>query len=392
MSETAQPGRILVVDDDAPLLEAYVDTLSRAGYEVVAAPDTQKATEALRHQVFDAVLTDIIMPDGSGVDVLRAARERDLDLPVLLITGSPSVESAVQALELGALRYLLKPVTAVQLLAGVQSAVRLRRLAALERAMLQHRGLTDRLVGDLAGLEASFRRALGSLHMAYQPIVSASGGHIFGYEALLRCNEPTVPNPRTFLRTAERLGRPQELGRLIRASVAETKSRLATGHPFFVNLHAQDFFDENLYSREAPLSPFAHEVVLEITERTAVEEIPDLRQRAQSLREMGFRLAVDDLGAGYAGVGTLARLEPNFVKLDRDLVKGIDSEPYIGKLVGSFCALFHEHGIQVVAEGIETAGEGDTLTRLGCDLLQGYLYGRPGPIGRVLHSECPDGR
>jgi EAL domain-containing protein (putative c-di-GMP-specific phosphodiesterase class I) len=377
----ARHGRILVVDDDAPLLEAYVDTLGHAGYDVVAAPDTRQATEILRHEVFDTVLTDIIMPDGSGVDVLRAARERDLDLPVLLITGSPSVESAVQALELGALRYLLKPVSAAQLLAGVESAVRLRRLATLERAMLQHRGLTDRLVGDLAGLEASFRRALASLHMAYQPIVSASGGHVFGYEALLRCDEPTVPNPQTFLRTAERLGRPRELGRMIRASVAATKARLATGHPFFVNLHAQDLSDEDLYSREAPLTPFAREVVLEITEKTALEDIPDLRERAQSLREMGFRLAVDDLGAGYAGFATLACIEPNFVKLDRALVNGIDSEPYTGKLVGSFCALCHELGIQVVAEGVETAGEGDTLTSLGCDLLQGYLFGRPGPIG-----------
>jgi EAL domain-containing protein (putative c-di-GMP-specific phosphodiesterase class I) len=375
-----QLGRILVVDDDASLLEAYADALDRAGYEVVTAQEAHRATEILRCEVFDAVLTDIIMPDGSGVDVLRAARERDLDLPVLLITGSPSVESAVQALELGALRYLLKPVSEHQLLAGVQSAVRLRRLATLERTMLQHRGLTDRLVGDLAGLEASFRRALGSLHMAYQPVVSASAGHVFGYEALLRCHEPTVPNPQTFLRTAERLGRSRELGRLIRASVAATKGRLATGHPFFVNLHAQDLSDEDLYSRVAPLTRFAREVVLEITERMALEDIPDLRERAQALREMGFRLAVDDLGAGYAGFASLARLEPDFVKLDRALVSGIDAEPYTGKLVSSFCALCHELGIQVVAEGVETAGEGDTLTTLGCDLLQGYFFGRPGPI------------
>jgi EAL domain-containing protein (putative c-di-GMP-specific phosphodiesterase class I) len=373
-------GRILVVDDDTPLLEAYVDTLSRAGYQVVAAQEARQATEILRTESFDAVLTDIVMPDGSGVDVLRAARERDLDLPVLLITGSPSVESAVQALELGALRYLLKPVSEAQLLAGVQSAVRLHGLASLERAMLHHRGLTDRLVGDLAGLEASFRRALGSLHMVYQPIVSASGGHVFGYEALLRCHEPTIPNPQTFLRAAERLSRSRELGRRIRASVAATKARLATGHPFFVNLHAQDLSDEDLYSREAPLTRFAREVVLEVTERTALEDVPDLRERAQALREMGFRLAVDNLGAGYAGFATLACLEPNFVKLDRALVNGIDAEPHTGKLVGSFCVLSHELGIQVVAEGIETAGEGETLTSLGCDLLQGYLFGRPGPI------------
>jgi EAL domain-containing protein (putative c-di-GMP-specific phosphodiesterase class I) len=210
--------------------------------------------------------------------------------------------------------------------------------------------------------------------------VSASGGHVFGYEALLRCHEPTIPNPQTFLRAAERLSRSRELGRRIRASVAATKARLATGHPFFVNLHAQDLSDEDLYSREAPLTRFAREVVLEVTERTALEDVPDLRERAQALREMGFRLAVDNLGAGYAGFATLACLEPNFVKLDRALVNGIDAEPHTGKLVGSFCVLSHELGIQVVAEGIETAGEGETLTSLGCDLLQGYLFGRPGPI------------
>jgi len=373
-------GHVLIVEDDRNLLELYTEILLEEGYEVAAALDGAGALRALEGDVFDVVLTDVVMPGGSGVDVLRSVRERDLDLPVVLVTGNPTVETAVQAIEMGALHYLVKPVTSEELVRSIDHAARLRKLASVKREALRYLGHSERLMGDRTGLEVVFGRALASLHMAYQPIVRTSNGSLFGWEALLRTGEPSVSGPLAFLEMAERLGRTRELGRRIRSTVATTAHH-RRGVMFFVNLHPDDLLDEALYDAEAPLSVLAPEIVLEITERSPFDAVPDVRDRVRRLRRLGFRLAVDDLGSGYAGLTSFAALEPDFVKLDRGLVHGIDSQPVKRRLVGSIVTVSKELGIGVVAEGIETAGERDTVAELGCDLMQGYLFRRPEELG-----------
>jgi EAL domain-containing protein (putative c-di-GMP-specific phosphodiesterase class I) len=374
--DKAGRGRVLVVEDDRALLEAYTDVLLAAGFDVVAAGDGAGALHALEQDAFDVVLTDLVLPGVNGVEILRAVRERDLDVPVVLITGNPTVETAVQAIELGALRYLVKPASADELIRATEHAMRLRKLASVKREALRFLGHTDRLMGDRAGLESVFTRATASLFMAYQPIIRTRDGSIYGWEALLRTKEPSVPGPLLFIEMAERLGRVRDLGRLIRTSVARTTQR-NRGTLFFINLHPDDLLDETLYDPSAPLSLLASEVVLEITERSPVDSVPDVRERVRTLRRLGFRLAVDDLGSGYAGLTSFALLEPDFVKLDRGLIAGIDREPVKRKLVASIAAVSQDMGIAVVAEGIETPGERDVVADLGCDLMQGFLFRRP---------------
>jgi EAL domain-containing protein (putative c-di-GMP-specific phosphodiesterase class I) len=213
--------------------------------------------------------------------------------------------------------------------------------------------------------------------MVYQPIVKWSERQVFAYEALVRNGEPTLRAPDALFDCATSLGRLVELGRAIRRSVAETMA--ATGvHRLFVNLHPRDLDDDELLSGEAPLSKFAHRVVLEITERSTLGRVSDLKARLARLRQLGFKLAVDDLGAGYAGLNWFAQLEPDVVKLDMSLIRHIDTEPTKQRLVGSMLTLCRDLGILVVAEGIETAAERAALVRNGCDLLQGYLLARPG--------------
>src|SRR5262249_28187536 len=156
---------------------------------------------------YDLVLSDIDMPRLSGLALLERIRAHDLDVPVVLITGSPSLETAMAAIEHGALRYLPKPVDVQRLRTIAAHAVRLHRLARAKRLALDLAGEADRLVGDRAGLVASFGSALDTLWMAYQPIVSWSRQEVFGYEALLRSCEASLPHPGAILDAAERLGR-----------------------------------------------------------------------------------------------------------------------------------------------------------------------------------------
>jgi EAL domain-containing protein (putative c-di-GMP-specific phosphodiesterase class I) len=146
----------------------------------------------------------------------------------------------------------------------------------------------------------------------------------------------------------------------------------------FVNLHARDLTDESLAEPSSPLSSIASRVVFEITERASLDEVKDVRGTVTRLREMGFRIALDDLGAGYAGLTSFAHLEPEFVKLDMSLVRDVHQNAVKQKLVRSMARLCKDMGITVVAEGIEVVEERDSVVDLGCDLLQGYLLARPG--------------
>jgi len=168
------------------------------------------------------------------------------------------------------------------------------------------------------------------------------------------------------------------VGRAVRKKAPEPMDSAPPPALLFVNLHATDLADETLGSPTSALTAIAPRVVLEITERAALPDAKDVRAAVARLREKGFRIAIDDLGAGYAGLATFATLEPEFVKLDMSLVRNIHSSSVKQKLVRSMTTLCSDMGIAVVAEGIELAEERDVIVELGCELLQGYLFARPG--------------
>lgn len=377
-SEAPRP-RILVVDDEDEIRRVFSMVLEPEGYEVETAGDGLTAADLFRERPFDAVLTDLTMPGLDGVDLLRAIRQVDLDVPVVIITAAPSLESAIRAVEYGALRYIVKPVRRADLLKVVQEAVRLHQIARLKREALQLVGAAGRQVGDAAGLEVAFARAVVSLFMVYQPIISWPDRKVYGYEALVRSKEGRLPDPGALFDAAERLDRLEQLGRAIRHAAQAPFDGDGEMPYLFVNLHPADLHDDQLLSPDTPLAAIADRVVLEITERMSLDHIHGIHERIAQLRRIGYRIAIDDLGAGYAGLTSFSLLEPEVVKLDQALVQGVDASPTKQKVIRSFCSLCHEMDIKVVAEGIEHEAERDVLLDLGCDLLQGFLFARPGP-------------
>jgi len=367
---------VLLVDDELLFLRALSRTLGESGYRVELCTSARDAIARVKTGDIDVVVSDISMPEMTGLELLRTIREHEPDLPVVLVTGLPALESATEAIEYGALKYLVKPVDPQALKKTVDQAAQLYRLARMKRAALELMGVTGS-ASDRAGLEAEFERALSTLWVALQPILNASDGSIFGYEALMRTREPTLPGPAEVLDAAERLGLLNRLGRVMRERAAvPLKSGPAT---LFVNLHPEDLLDPELGATSSGLATIADRVVLEVTERASLDNVANLRSRVRELRELGFRIAIDDLGAGYAGLTSFALLEPDIVKLDMGLVRGVDSNPVKRKLVASMTTLCKDMGLLVVAEGIETTSERDVLIELGCDLLQGFLFARPGP-------------
>jgi EAL domain-containing protein (putative c-di-GMP-specific phosphodiesterase class I) len=366
---------VLVVDDDVNFARACVRMLEGWGYGVQTASDGGAALELAKKNHFDVVLTDINIPQYSGLDLLRAVRERDRDVPVVLMTGGPGLDSARVAVEFGALSYLIKPLSSGELRDVLSRAVQMHRVAVRERRILH---TTEEHEREMDSMRLKFDSALSGMWTAFQPIVSWSSKEVVAYEALMRTTYKELCSPLDILKAAEALNDMPTLGRKTRGQVADIMSVYSNVPGIFVNLHVMDLADEDLYSEKAPLSEFASRVHLEITERMALEHIPDIRARVAKLRGLGYRIAVDDLGEGYSGLNSFAQLEPDVVKLDMTLIRGIDTTPTKRKMVHALASLCRELGTPMVAEGVETEIERDILVDLGADLFQGYLFARPG--------------
>jgi EAL domain-containing protein (putative c-di-GMP-specific phosphodiesterase class I) len=364
-------GRVLVVDDEPEPCRAAARVLRQAGYLVVVAQDGEEASRAVETGRVDVVVSDITMPRMDGIALLRYVHTRQPDVPVILITGCPAVETAVQALDHGAYKYLVKPVSPADLEAAVDRAMHLRHLARVRReAMLVSAGVDPAVRQD-------FATALEQLWVAFQPIVGPTG-ELFGHEALVRTRRSSFPDPGTLIDTAEKVDGVLELGRRVRRLSVEALLDDPSGGVLFLNLHPSELEDDDLFDPRTRLSAMAHRVVLEITERARVASIHNVRHRIADLRALGYRIALDDFGAGYAGLTSFALLEPEIVKIDMSLVRHVHAMPVKRRLIQSITSLCAEMGIVVVGEGVESRHERDTLVDLGCQLLQGYLFAEPG--------------
>jgi EAL domain-containing protein (putative c-di-GMP-specific phosphodiesterase class I) len=370
MSPEVPHAKVLVVDDDELFLRVCRTVLKRAGIHVETAASASAALERIRVEHYDAIVSDIRMPGGDGIGLLRAARAMDASIPFLLMTGVPTVETAISAIEHGAIKYLQKPFDVDHFVSVVTEALNRRDGGP-----------------DLPALHRRLDAAMAQMSLAYQPIVRVSTGTIVAYEALLRTAAPDIRGPLDILELAERTSRLFEVGRAVRARAATDMAALDESVLLFVNLHPADIEDPDLYSMSSPLAANSKRVVLEITERASVSHLASLDGHTHALRSMGFRIAVDDLGAGYAGLTTFARVKPEFVKLDASLVRDIHSASTQQLVVSSVMDMARELGSQVVAEAIETAKERDALRALGIDVMQGYFFARPAKPFVTLRSE-----
>ena len=360
--------RILLVDDDPQVRKLLARVLRKAELEVVEVNSGREALGELRATPFDVLVSDVHMPELTGLDLMRAVRAVDQDLPIILISGAPDVPTAAAAVEHGAFRYLTKPIDSVVLCDSVQRA---GRSHARLRSDRNPASPTDR-----RQLENSFQNALDSAWLAFQPIIDARTGKVCAVEALLRCDEPTLRSPPAVLAAATELGRLFEVGRRVRTLAAAAIENLPAPLSMFVNLHPYDLHDLDLGSNPA-FAKYARRIVLEVTERASLQISSDLASRLAWLRQLGFRVAVDDIGAGYSGLTSFAELMPEVVKIDMSLVRGCHENVIKQRTISALAKLCHDVRCTVVAEGVETADERDCVTELGCELLQGYLLGRP---------------
>ncbi|HEY5282394.1 MAG TPA: EAL domain-containing response regulator [Polyangia bacterium] len=368
--------RILVADGEDLHVSANAAALGTAGFQVDLAYDGNAAREHIASNRYTAIVADAGLAGMDAIGLLRAIRRQDMDVPLVIVTDSARVGLSAVAVQQGALCYLEKPVTAEVLCATLSYATKLYTLAGLRRSAFAELAGTWSHLGDRMALERIFERALDGISIAFQPIISWSSRRVIGHEALLRSSDPNLPDPSSVLAVAERLGRIEQLGRLVREMVARSMARSPAEH-VFVNLHPQELLDGELFSASAPLSQFGKRIVIEIPEHTLLDEVTHLESRALALRKLGFHLAMDNLGPGYPGLSSFARLRPDFVKYDQSLVRGVDRNATQAGILAAMTALFGTMNTRVIATGIESIAERDAVVKAGVDLLQGFAFSRP---------------
>ncbi|MDH4847604.1 EAL domain-containing protein [Pseudomonas sp. BN505] len=226
-----------------------------------------------------------------------------------------------------------------------------------------------------------------SIHSLFQPIICLSEQRVFAHEALSRgpSNSP-LHAPLNLFSIARQAGRLTELEAACRESACRRFSEQQLQGKLFLNISPESLLEPHYPSgltlkllEQVGLPP--SRVVIELTEHTPTDDFQLLSNALHHYRDMGFSIALDDLGAGYSSLRLWSELRPEYVKIDRHFIDGIHRDPLKREFVGSILQIARASKAQVIAEGIELAEELAVLTDMGVDLVQGYLLGRPQELG-----------
>ncbi|MFZ6004598.1 MAG: sensor domain-containing phosphodiesterase [Actinomycetota bacterium] len=219
------------------------------------------------------------------------------------------------------------------------------------------------------------------LSTVFQPIVDLASGEVTAVEALARFNAVPARSPDVWFSEAHLAGLGIELELLAIRRALEEHPRLPDGVAMTINAGP----DTIVAPRLLPMlvGAASRGLVIELTEHTAFDRFPGLPVALMALRKGGVRLAVDDAGSGYSSLTHILRLAPDFIKLDRELIAGIDLDPVRRALVTSLVVFASETGARILAEGVETDDELEAVQRLGVRYAQGYYLGRPAPLDEL---------
>jgi EAL domain-containing protein (putative c-di-GMP-specific phosphodiesterase class I) len=369
--------------------------LENAGYvHILGITDSREVLNAMKDWAPDVVLLDLRMPHIDGITLLRALREQELPsefVPVLMLTADTERDSLKEALSAGANDFLTKPVDMDEFLLRVRNLLVIRfsyKALNQSNAVLATR-LRTRMQSDWLQsedrkdrIEAMRELIARAPEMVFQPIVELDTGHPVGFEALARF--PSEQPPDQCFAEAWSLGLGLELELAAIGAAFEYFDVFANDEFLAINVSPAVMLDERFL--ETMIDRGRDRVVVEVTEHQPVDSYVDLQLVCTKLRGEGIKIAIDDAGAGYASLHHILMLAPDIIKIDISLTHDIDHDPVKRALAVSLLQFSKETNATVIAEGIETHAELQTLKELGVPWGQGFHIGRPGAGEKVLRS------
>ena len=382
---------VLVVDDQPMNVHLLERMLRSAGVaDVAALTDPRQAVTVYEQVQPDLVVLDLHMPQMDGFTVmaeLAAMVPEDAFVPILVLTADVAADVRERALSVGAHDFLTKPFDRTEFLLRVKNLLETRWLhvrlrdqnAALEAQVRAQVEREARQADDRRQRVSRVEQVLagGVLAMRFQPIADLRTGAVLGAEALARFEtEPRRP-PDVWFAEALDVGLGLELELAAVAAALPALDALPPGSYLSVNVSPATVPEPGLVDL---VSGAGDRVVLELTEHAPVDDYGVVAEGLGGLRRLGARLAVDDAGAGFASLRHILRLEPDIIKLDLALTRGIDGDPVRRALASALVRFAAEIGAVITAEGVESAGEVRVLRDLGVAAGQGYYLARPGPL------------
>ena len=259
--------------------------------------------------------------------------------------------------------------------------------SSLRKDQLQRRSLERDIVNAVG---------LGQLSLVYQPIVNARSGRATGFEALMRWKHPTRGNvsPEDFIPAAEAVGAINDLGRFALTVACGAAATWSAPLRIAVNVSPSQITNSDFVRVVTDVldrtALRADRLELEVTESLFIADSRCALRCLQDLKKLGVKIALDDFGTGFSSLGTLRSFPFDRLKIDRQFVNGMISNPEDAAIVRSVIALARAMNLEVVAEGVELLEHKTMLRMLGCDYLQGYLFGRPQAIGSFDTTITPD--
>lgn len=382
--------RFKVINDSLGHLagDAFLKEIAQRLHGCVREPDV---VARLSGDEFAILLEDVEIPAAA---VAVAQRVLDALGAPMQVAGREIAPSASMGIAIGDKSYL----TADEVLRDADIALYRAKDMGRNRFELFDETLAKNVV-DVLTMEGELRRALqrDEFEPYLQPFCRLDDGTVVGYEALLRWNHPQrgVLGPADFLKIAEDSGHIETIDWRLFERGCERFLRLADQNTFLTfNVSALHLrhgdFDERLVDLLVRTGLPPWRLIVEVTEGSLLDNPEQVHAILDRLRTLGVGAALDDFGTGYSSLSYLHSLPLRMLKIDRAFVHalGDDVHTTTTTVVAAIIALARALGIQVIAEGIETPAQRDALLAMGCELGQGYLLGRPAPIGRWLEREA----
>ena len=381
------PIRVLIADDEPALRGALADLLEHEDDLVLvgAAGDADEAIALAERARPDVALVDVAMPAGGGPRAAREIARCSPDTRVIALSAFEDRPTVLEMLRAGAVGYLVKGSAGDDIIGSIQkvmaggASLSAEVIAGIVAELSKQLRREDHERERLDARRGTIERFVAGegVSMAFQPIVTLSTRAVVGMEALARfaTTAPRPPNEWFAEAVTLALGVQLELATLGQA--LQALPRIDPAAYLAVNCSHRAAVSSELASLVAP---HADRLVLEITEHDAVEDYEGLVQALAPLRARGTRVAIDDAGAGFASLRHTVSITPDIVKLDMSLTRGIDTHRGKRAVTSAMVAYAQEMGYTLVAEGIETAEELETLQALGIGFGQGYFIAEPGPL------------
>ncbi len=323
----------------------------------------------------DLILLDMVLPDFEGIKVCQQLKSnsQSRDIPIIAISGKQNKTDRIESLYSGVEDYLTKPFEPEELFARVDVVLRRHDVKTNEGSSLENQETISEL-----------KRIISeeSINVRFQPIYFLKPMRLLGLEMLSRPQTRTLMlNPETFFKNALKYGVYYEVEMIGWRKALKIVSENFDGkQKLFLNCDPYLVESDKFKTVKETFSGYgmsSNEIFLEITERSAVIAFEAFYERLREYRHDGFKIAVDDLGAGYSSLEAIIEIRPEAIKLDRHIVNGVCGDSYKNSIVKMFVAFCKENGIICVAEGIETKQDFDALIDLGVDAGQGYYLCRP---------------